>query len=322
MPSAYASPTRGKNGDPATASRNPAAAAGSPPKVGVMESMEAVQSLTQMLLGHGIDSSVPAPGHTGSKIRLPLQYFDNTDVERNTPQGWVELCTSPGGKRASSQPTAIVLLTDESGVGQWRLGRVFHWDETSSTYHVHLANALGQIQEDSTVALPRLSICFLAEPMHEFAQRVAAPQHVHHHSSAVPQGGTRRERPGGHTRLPFARCSGAPVAAGRGGREPWRGAALVGAQGMHTCTHTCTRTCTCTCTQAAHRARDETEAKLLFRFYVTNMPTGDMRTLNELQAHHTHTPCCLLPPSLLPAACCPPPSCLAPPTLPPIRHRL
>jgi len=174
MPSAYASPTRGKNGDPATASRNPAAAAGSPPKVGVMESMEAVQSLTQMLLGHGIDSSVPAPGHTGSKIRLPLQYFDNTDVERNTPQGWVELCTSPGGKRASSQPTAIVLLTDESGVGQWRLGRVFHWDETSSTYHVHLANALGQIQEDSTVALPRLSICFLAEPMHEFAQRVAA----------------------------------------------------------------------------------------------------------------------------------------------------
>jgi hypothetical protein len=41
------------------------------------------------------------------------------------------------------------------------------------------------------------------------------------------------------------------------------------------------------CTQAAHRARDETEAKLLFRFYVTNMPTGDMRTLNELQAAST-----------------------------------
>ena len=223
MPSAYASPTRGKNGDPATASRNPAAAAGSPPKVGVMESMEAVQSLTQMLLGHGIDSSVPAPGHTGSKIRLPLQYFDNTDVERNTPQGWVELCTSPGGKRASSQPTAIVLLTDESGVGQWRLGRVFHWDETSSTYHVHLANALGQIQEDSTVALPRLSICFLAEPMHEFAQRVAAPQHVHHHSSAVPQGGTRRGTTVAAGRAhvaalcPVLRCCG--VAAGwlRGG---------------------------------------------------------------------------------------------------------
>jgi hypothetical protein len=173
----YASPTRDRNGNPATASRNPAEAT-SPP-LGAMESMEAVQNLAQMLLGHGIDSSVPAPGHTGSKIRLPLQYFDNTDVERNTPQGWVEQCTSQGGKRASSQPTAIVLLTDESGVGQWRLGRVFHWDDKSSTYHVHLANALGQIQEDSTVALPRLSVCFLAEPMHEFAQRVAAPQHVH-----------------------------------------------------------------------------------------------------------------------------------------------
>ena len=148
-----------------------------------------------------IDSSVPAPGHTGSKIRLPLQYFDNIDMERNTPQGWVEQCRKQRAKRGI-QPTAIVLLTDESGVGQWRLGRVFHWDEKTSTYHVHLANALGQIVEDSSVALPRLSVCFLAEPMHEFAQRVAA----------------------------------------------------------------------------AHRARDETEAKLLFRFYVTNMPTGDMRS--------------------------------------------
>ena len=175
------SPTRERNGNPATASRNPAEAT-SPPR-GAMESMEAVQNLVQMLLGHGIDSSVPAPGHTGSKIRLPLQYFDNVDMERNTPQGWVEQSTKQRAKRGI-QPTAIVLLTDESGVGQWRLGRVFHWDEKTSTYHVHLANALGQIVEDSSVALPRLSVCFLAEPMHEFAQRVAAAQHVHMHRYA------------------------------------------------------------------------------------------------------------------------------------------
>ena len=71
------------------------------------------------------------------------------------------------------------------------------------------------------------------------------------------------------------------------------------------------------CTQAAHRARDETEAKLLFRFYVTNMPTGDMRTLNELQAASTcyhllqpATTCYhLLPPaSHLPLTCYPPAS--------------
>ena len=174
--SMYGSPTRDRNGNPATASRNPAEATS--PSRGAMESMEAVQNLVQMLLGHGIDSSVPAPGHTGSKIRLPLQYFDNIDMERNTPQGWVEQCRKQRAKRGI-QPTAIVLLTDESGVGQWRLGRVFHWDEKTSTYHVHLANALGQIVEDSSVALPRLSVCFLAEPMHEFAQRVAAAQHVH-----------------------------------------------------------------------------------------------------------------------------------------------
>ena len=33
----------------------------------------------------------------------------------------------------------------------------------------------------------------------------------------------------------------------------------------------------------AHRSRDECEAALLFSFYVKNMPTGDVRTLNELQ---------------------------------------
>ena len=42
------SPTRERNGNPATASRNPAEAA-SPPR-GAMESMEAVQNLVQMLL--------------------------------------------------------------------------------------------------------------------------------------------------------------------------------------------------------------------------------------------------------------------------------
>ena len=172
----YAPPTRLRNGTHVAASRMA-------PMSNVEASMESVQSLVQMLLGQGIDSSVPAPGHTGSKVRLPLQYFDNTDLERNTPQGWVEQCTRTGKRKAS----AIVLITDESGVGQWRLARVFRWDAASSTFHAHPTTEFGLTQEDSSVALQRLSVCFLAEPMSQFAERVAAAQHVH---SGTLQGGT------------------------------------------------------------------------------------------------------------------------------------
>ena len=165
--------------------------------------LEAVSGLQQTLMGLGIDSSVPNQGHTGSKVRLPLQYFDSTDRERNTPLGWVDLSIRKFGKRAN----AAVLVADEAGIGMWRLGRVFRYDAKSSSFYVHLCSDFGQLLDDSALSLPRLSVMFLAESVDEFALRVAA----------------------------------------------------------------------------AHRARDETEAALLFRFYVTNMPTTDMRTLNELQ---------------------------------------
>ena len=130
-----ASPTR-TNGSPM---RN----GGSPhsPPLGKIGALEAVADLTQMLLGLGIDCSVPTAGHTGSKVRLPLQYFDNTDMERNTPQGWVELC---GKKFGAKRANAIVLISDaESGAGLWRLGKVFRWDAKSSCYYAPQPVAAG-----------------------------------------------------------------------------------------------------------------------------------------------------------------------------------
>ena len=40
-----------------------------------MAAMETCSELTQLLLGLGIDSSVPSVGHTASKVRLPLRHF-------------------------------------------------------------------------------------------------------------------------------------------------------------------------------------------------------------------------------------------------------
>ena len=66
----------------------------------------ALQQLRAELLARSIDSTVPQPGHTGSKVRLPLDVFDNRDLERDTPMGWVSAATSRYAKR----PNAAVLI--------------------------------------------------------------------------------------------------------------------------------------------------------------------------------------------------------------------
>ena len=47
--------------------------------------------LQDRLLDLGIDLSLPSTGHTGSTVRLPLHYFDNTDYERHAPEEWIAL---------------------------------------------------------------------------------------------------------------------------------------------------------------------------------------------------------------------------------------
>ena len=120
---------------------------------------EALAAVRGALLGHGIDTSVPTAGHTGSKVRLPLHYFDNLDLERHEPAAWVELSNERFGRRAN----AAVLISDESGISVWRLGRVFQWDAAAGQFFTHLAGADGRIAEDSSVVVQRLSCMFLLE---------------------------------------------------------------------------------------------------------------------------------------------------------------
>ena len=129
----------------------------------------ALQQLRAELLARSIDSTVPQPGHTGSKVRLPLDVFDNRDLERDTPMGWVSAATSRYAKR----PNAAVLVADEAGAGEWRLGRVFQWEAQSALFSVQLADAGGRVIEDTCVQLPRLCVMFLGERVDEFATRVA-----------------------------------------------------------------------------------------------------------------------------------------------------
>ena len=102
-------------------------------------------------------------------MRLPLDVFDNRDLERDTPMGWVSAATSRYAKR----PNAAVLVADEAGAGEWRLGRVFQWEAQSALFSVQLADAGGRVIEDTCVQLPRLCVMFLGERVDEFATRVA-----------------------------------------------------------------------------------------------------------------------------------------------------
>ena len=167
--------------------------------------MATADGLHGSLLERSIDVSQPDVGKTGSGMRLPLAYFDNTDLERNTPQGWVTASRRTYGKR----PNAILLLPNgsEAGGGAWFPGRVHGYDVSAGAFSACPAGVDGRILEDRALKLTRLSVMFLSERVDEFASRVAD----------------------------------------------------------------------------AHRMRDECEAALLLRFYIKNMPTADVRTLNELQ---------------------------------------
>ena len=170
---------------------------------------EALQSIANQLhralLERGVDVANPPAGQTGSKVRLPLSYFDNLDLEPNTPEGWVQHSRRTYGKR----PNAILLLPDgsDSGGAYFRPGRVSGYDASKQLFTASPSGIDGRVLDDQSVTLPRLHVMFLSEKVDKFAARVAE----------------------------------------------------------------------------AHRARDECEAALLLRFYVKNMPTQDVRTLNELQ---------------------------------------
>ena len=162
-------------------------------------------SVHEALLAHGIDVTIPQTGQTGSRMRLPLSYFDNLDFERNDPQGWVKASRQAYGKR----PNAIVLLPDgaEYGGASWQPGRVTAYDPESATFAAAPVGMDGRALEEQSTSLPRLSVMFLLEKVGDFTTRVAL----------------------------------------------------------------------------SHRARDECEGALLLSFYIKNMPTEDVRTLNELQ---------------------------------------
>ena len=174
-------------------------------KKAMAEALQGIaNSLHRTLLERGIDTTTPARGQTGSTVRLPLSYFDNTDLERNDPESWVSLSRRSYGKR----PNAILLLPEGAdGSSVWRPGRVSGWNGQKAAFQASPSGSDGRVLEDIQYELPRLSVMFLSEKVPEFAGRIAQ----------------------------------------------------------------------------AYRNRDECEGALLLQFYVKNMPTQDVRTLNEMQ---------------------------------------
>ena len=215
MPVKGARPSPIKATDPTSPGQNAVGSPGRSPTKSVEEILaekraateallQVAAELHELLVALGIDVGAPKAGQTGSKVRLPLSYFDNLDLERNAPDAWVSLSRRAHGKR----PNAILLMpVDASGAGVWVPGRVTGYAASQQTFDAAPTGVDGKVLEDQMVQLPRLSVMFLAEKPSEFAARVAA----------------------------------------------------------------------------AHKARDECEGSLLLSFYIKNMPTADVRTLNEMQ---------------------------------------
>jgi len=173
----------------------------SPGRMPPRQAEETVFALQEQLAALGITGK--SLGHTGSRVRLPLHYFDNTDVERMTPEAHVAAATERFDKKAN----AALLQPAGADAEGWQLGRVDGYDGKAGAFVAHLVGVDGRVDESSSVLVPRLSVLFLHESVPEFAQRLSA----------------------------------------------------------------------------AHHARDEAEADILFQFYVRNMPTTDVYTLSDAQ---------------------------------------
>ncbi|KAL1510265.1 hypothetical protein AB1Y20_006588 [Prymnesium parvum] len=134
---------------------------------------EVTDSLREALLAKGINTSVqsgPAAGSTGSKVRLPLHFFDNLDLERHDGPEWAEICECSG-----RGPNAVLLLPDPEGDGEkhaWMLGRVTGWDAKSSCFSAQRVDSSGRPFEDTSFMLPRLSVMFLEEPLHFYVKNM------------------------------------------------------------------------------------------------------------------------------------------------------
>ena len=166
------------------------------------------------LLATGLDTSVPAQGpagQQGSKVRLPLTFFDNVDLERHDGPGWAAACAKLG-----REPNAVMLVPDAERGGdamQWKLGRVTGWDEKSSCFSAVRVDPSGHSIEDMTFSLPRLSVMFLAEPMQAFVQRLSQAHRARDECEAMLLLQVRGACGISLLRPPTLRCAPLPLAA-------------------------------------------------------------------------------------------------------------
>jgi dynein heavy chain len=159
---------RAPTSQPRASSASPTAKGGT----ALQRAEEAARLLRELLAERGVNLSAQRTGHTGSRVRLPLQYFDSTDYKRCTPEAKVAVANERFGKKTN----AVVLQSVGEDRDQWKLGRVYRYDGKAGAFAAYLTGEDGRVDETASILVPPLSAMFLHEKVAEFAQRLA---HAH-----------------------------------------------------------------------------------------------------------------------------------------------
>lgn len=131
----------------------------------------AAQSVEKLLKDLGVDySKAPQPAlsiFSKTVGLLPLEVFDDEDLEERSPAAWLRLATTDKDGKVVHVP-ARGLVLDRNGMGYWRDGTVLRWLEKERLYEF-----LPHEPSATPVQLHRMHLCFKAEDPFNFARRVA-----------------------------------------------------------------------------------------------------------------------------------------------------
>lgn len=131
------------------------------------------QDIQRLLTERGVDVTLP---WYEDKSPLPIEAFDNKDLDLRTPLEWLALGTNPDTGRYEKPLPVLALWRDpENGVGHWRRAVVMQYDSRVEKFEIQYEDAEPTDaggRRGMMEFLPRLRVMFRGEDPEVFANRV------------------------------------------------------------------------------------------------------------------------------------------------------
>ncbi|CAK8999933.1 unnamed protein product [Durusdinium trenchii] len=133
------------------------------------------QDIQRLLTERGVDVTLP---WYEDKSPLPIEAFDNKDLDLRTPLEWLALGTNPDTGRYEKPLPVLALWRDpENGVGHWRRAVVMQYDSRVEKFEIQYEDWDAEPTDAGgrrgmMEFLPRLRVMFRGEDPEVFANRV------------------------------------------------------------------------------------------------------------------------------------------------------